>query len=176
MPPETPLDTPASAGIHPDDLATTLRVLAQLHELDREHPDFVSVRRATGHMFKAVKQARRRELRDAVLEADRAVVAATATGAPDRIDDETRGRELTSSVTGAATAGTLQRAQACYICKQPYTEVDWFYHQLCPSCAAFSHAKRMREPTSPASARCSPAAGPRSGCTSPSACCATGRT
>ncbi|WP_348787196.1 SDR family NAD(P)-dependent oxidoreductase [Leifsonia sp. NPDC080035] len=142
MPPETPADTPVAPGLDPDDLATTLRVLAQLHELDNDHPDFVRVRRATGHMFKAVKQARRRELRDAVLEADRAVVAATATGAPDRIDDETRGRELTSSVTGSATAGTLQRAQACYICKQPYTEVDWFYHQLCPSCAAFSHAKR----------------------------------
>ena len=37
---------------------------------------------------------RRRELRQAVIEADNAVVAATATGAPDRIDDETRGIPL----------------------------------------------------------------------------------
>ncbi|MBN9632754.1 SDR family NAD(P)-dependent oxidoreductase [Leifsonia sp. TF02-11] len=136
MPAET------SASLDPDDLATTLRVLAQLHELDQEHPDFISVRRATAHMFKAVKQARRRELREAELAADRAVIAATATGAPDRIDDETRGRDLTSPTTGATTAGTLINSQACYICKQHYTQVDWFYHQLCPSCAAFSHAKR----------------------------------
>lgn len=138
MPPETP----AASGIDPDDLAATLRVLERLHELDHEHPDFIAVRRATGHMFKAVKQERRRTLRQQVQDADRAVIAATATGAPDRIDDETRGRELTSSSTGSRTAGTLITSRACYICKQHYTEVDWFYHQLCPSCAAFSHTKR----------------------------------
>ncbi|MDN4598783.1 SDR family NAD(P)-dependent oxidoreductase [Leifsonia virtsii] len=138
MPPETP----AASGIDPDDLAATLRVLERLHELDHDHPDFVAVRRATGHMFKAVKQERRRTLRQQVQDADKAVIAATATGAPDRIDDETRGRELTSSSTGSRTAGTLITSRACYICKQHYTEVDWFYHQLCPSCAAFSHAKR----------------------------------
>ena len=138
MPPETP----ASPGLDPDDLAATLRVLAQLHEFDREHPDYIAVRQATSHMFKASKVARRRELRQQVQDADRAVIAATATGATDRIDDETRGRELTSSTTGSHTAGTLITPRACYICKQPYTDVDWFYHQLCPSCAAFSHLKR----------------------------------
>jgi len=137
-----PPETPAAPGLDPDELATTLRVLERLHELDKDHPDYVTVRRATSHMFKASKQARRRELRAQELAADRAVIAATATGAPDRIDDETRGRELTSSTTGSTTAGTLLNSQACYICKQHYTEVDWFYHQLCPSCAAFSHAKR----------------------------------
>ena len=136
MPDETP------PAIDPDDLAATLRVLAQLHAVDREHPDFLAVRRATGHMFKAVKQARRRELREEVAAADRAVVAATATGAADRIDDETRGNHLTSLTTGSTVAGRLIKARGCYICKQDYTEVDWFYHQLCPSCAAFSHVKR----------------------------------
>ncbi len=136
MPPE-----PAAAGIDPAELATTLRVLARLHELDQDHPDYLTVRRATAHMFKAAKQARRRELRQQVAEADRAVVAATATGAPDRIDDETRGRELTSAATGSS-AGTLLRSRACYICKQHYTLVDSFYHQLCPSCAELGHAKR----------------------------------
>ncbi|MET3564571.1 NAD(P)-dependent dehydrogenase (short-subunit alcohol dehydrogenase family) [Leifsonia sp. 563] len=138
MPPETP----ASSGLDPDELAVTLRVLGQLHELDQEHPDYVTVRRATAHMFKASKQARKRQLREQVQAADRAVIAATATGAPDRIDDETRGRELTSGTTASHTAGTLITPRACYICKQDYTQVDWFYHQLCPSCAAFSHAKR----------------------------------
>jgi NAD(P)-dependent dehydrogenase (short-subunit alcohol dehydrogenase family) len=132
---------PDSPSIDPGDLAATLRVLETLHELDEEHPDFIKVRRATAHMFKSVKQSRRKAIRDAVAENDRAVVAATATGAPDRIDDETRGVDLSTSVTGA-TAGTLLKSRACYICKQQYTRVDAFYHQLCPDCAAFSHAKR----------------------------------
>ena len=59
----------------------------------------------------------------------------------DRIDDETRGLALTSGVE-APTAGTLMKARPCYICKQRYTLVDAFYHQLCPACAAMSHRKR----------------------------------
>lgn len=139
--PEIPADVPPPSGIDPDDLETTLRVLRELAEIDQSHPDFITVRRATAAMFKAAKKARRREIRDAVAEADRAVVAATATGAPDRIDDETRGIPISTSTT-TPTAGTLRKARACYICKQPYTVVDAFYHQLCPDCAAFSHQKR----------------------------------
>ncbi|KJL43493.1 SDR family oxidoreductase [Microbacterium trichothecenolyticum] len=135
-----PSDLPPS-GIDPEDLATTLRVLAIMPGVDESHPDYVAVRRATAAMFKAVKKVRRREIREAIASADRAVVAATATGAPDRIDDETRGIPISSSTT-AASAGTLLKPRACYICKQPYTVVDAFYHQLCPTCAAMSHAKR----------------------------------
>lgn len=129
------------AGIDPADLETTLRVLSTLHELDHEHPDFIAVRHATAHMFRAVKVHRRLTKRAEVLAADKAVVEATATGSPDRIDDETRGVDISSS-TDAPFAGELTRAQSCYICKKPYTLVDAFYHQLCPDCARLNHAKR----------------------------------
>ncbi len=128
-------------GIDPSDLDTVLRVLAAMDQLDEDHPDFVAVRQATARMFKAVKKNRRLEKRAEIAEADRAVVAATATGAPDRIDDETRGIPLATRVA-APIAGELLKPRACYICKQLYTQVDAFYHQLCPECAAFSHAKR----------------------------------
>nr|WP_255633417.1 SDR family NAD(P)-dependent oxidoreductase [Demequina sp. TTPB684] len=122
-------------------MAVALRVLGQLHEVGEDHPDFVAVRHATSRMVKAVKQTRRRDKRAAIAQADGAVVAATATGAPDRIDDETRGLTLTASVS-AAIAGTFVKPRPCYICKQKYSVVDAFYHQLCPDCAALSHAKR----------------------------------
>jgi NAD(P)-dependent dehydrogenase (short-subunit alcohol dehydrogenase family) len=127
--------------IDPDELALCLRVLAQAEQLPPEHPDAVAVRRATGRLFKAVKKARRDERRDAINAADRAVVAATATGSPQRIDDETEGLPLVSSVAGAL-AGVFIRPRPCYICKQDYTEVDAFYHQLCPSCAAINRSHR----------------------------------
>jgi NAD(P)-dependent dehydrogenase (short-subunit alcohol dehydrogenase family) len=110
-------------------------------EVDPEHPDFVTVRRATAKMFKSVKKERRLEKRAGISKADRAVIAATATGASDRIDDETRGIPISARIA-APTAGTLLKARACYICKRPYTIVDAFYHQLCPDCAARSHEKR----------------------------------
>jgi NAD(P)-dependent dehydrogenase (short-subunit alcohol dehydrogenase family) len=136
-------DAPATppSGIDPARLAVALDVLREIADVDQSHPDFIAVRRATAHMFKAAKKVRRREIREAIAEADRAVVAATATGAPDRIDDETRGIPI-STATTAPTAGTLLKARGCYICKQPYTLVDAFYHQLCPDCAAMSHEKR----------------------------------
>ena len=58
-----------------------------------------------------------------------------------RIDDETLGIPLVSTAPGAF-AGELINPRGCYICKNDYTLVDAFYHYLCPSCAAMSHAKR----------------------------------
>ena len=135
-----PSTTPPS-GIDPVELETTLRVLAQLADVEQEHPDFITVRQATAKMFKAVKKERRLEKRAGIADADRSVIAATATGAPDRIDDETRGIPIATRIE-TPTAGTLLKARSCYICKQPYTVVDAFYHQLCPDCAAMSHEKR----------------------------------
>jgi NAD(P)-dependent dehydrogenase (short-subunit alcohol dehydrogenase family) len=128
-------------GIDSDRLADALRVLAEVEQLPTEHPDAIAVRRAIGRLFKTVKEQRRAERRSAIRENDHAVTAATATGAPGRIDDETRGLALTSHASGTR-AGTLLRARACYICKQRYRDVDAFYHQLCPSCAALNHERR----------------------------------
>jgi NAD(P)-dependent dehydrogenase (short-subunit alcohol dehydrogenase family) len=128
-------------GIDPDDLKTCLAVLAAVDELPVGHPDAIAVRRATARIFKSVKERRRAERRAAVAAADHAVLAATATAAPGRVDDETGGIPLASSVPGA-TAGTLIRARPCYQCKGKYTEVDAFYHQLCPSCAALNRQRR----------------------------------
>jgi NAD(P)-dependent dehydrogenase (short-subunit alcohol dehydrogenase family) len=133
--------TDLEQGIDPADLAVVLRVLAELDNLPLDHPDAITVRVATAAIYKNVKQRRRKERREAVLANDEAVTAATATGAPGRIDDETQGLPLAPAVRGAS-AGTLIRARACYICKDRYQVVDAFYHQLCPSCAASSRQRR----------------------------------
>ncbi|BCJ46785.1 oxidoreductase [Actinoplanes ianthinogenes] len=130
-----------TVGVDPDRLAVCLAVLAEVEALPPEHPDAVSVRRATAGLFKTVKIQRRKERREAVLANDRAVTAATATGAPGRIDDETAGIPLKSATAGA-TAGVLKQARGCYVCKQRYTVVDAFYHQLCPGCAKLNHDRR----------------------------------
>ncbi|MEV7226903.1 SDR family NAD(P)-dependent oxidoreductase [Polymorphospora sp. NPDC051019] len=130
-----------AAGIDPADLEVCLRVLAAVDDLPVEHPDAVRVRRATARLFKTVKKHRRRDRREAVLAADEAVTAATATGAPGRIDDETKGIPLVSPTSGAS-AGRLLRPRACYVCKERYHDVDAFYHQLCPACAKINRDRR----------------------------------
>ncbi|MGO4426261.1 short-chain dehydrogenase, partial [Streptomyces sp. MCAF7] len=128
-------------GIDPERLATCLSVLEELDQLPVDHPDAIAVRRATSGVYRTVKQRRRQERRAAKTAHDKAVTEATATGAADRIDDETLGLALTSSVT-TPIAGILQRPRSCYTCKTRYVEVDAFYHQLCQNCAAENRARR----------------------------------
>ncbi|KQY59630.1 short-chain dehydrogenase [Aeromicrobium sp. Root495] len=130
-----------ATGFTPEELETALRVLGEAKYLGEEDDAYVALRRACGSFYKDVKKERRKAKRAQVAEADRSVVESTATGSARRIDDETAGIPLVSQVRGAS-AGELLVPRSCYICKQKYTVVDAFYHQLCPDCAASSHAKR----------------------------------
>lgn len=123
-------------------LKDALTLIESANNLPEDHPDRVRLMFATAGLYKSVKKNRRAAAKQKVRAADNAVIAATATGAPTRIDDETEGLDLISPSSGSRSAGTLNRAQACYICKAEYTQVDYFYHQLCPNCAELNHAKR----------------------------------
>ena len=127
--------------IEPADLEVALRVIGELDRLPTEHPDSITVQQAAAGLYKSVKKRRKLEKRRQVLEHDARITARTATAAPGRIDDETEGLPLVSETKGA-TAGTLIEPRACYICKESFHVVDAFYHQLCPDCAAFNHARR----------------------------------
>ncbi|MER5863429.1 SDR family NAD(P)-dependent oxidoreductase [Kitasatospora sp. NPDC002040] len=129
-------------GIDPARLELCLAVLAELDQLDVDHPDAITVRQAVGGVFRTLKQRRRQEMRARKTAHDRAVTAATATGAPGRIDDETAGAFGLTTATTTEIAGILERPRSCYTCKQRYVEVDAFYHQLCPSCAKLNRSRR----------------------------------
>ncbi|WP_422116445.1 SDR family NAD(P)-dependent oxidoreductase [Brachybacterium sp. UNK5269] len=135
------LDDRAVADLSADDVATALRVLRAAPALADDHEDLIALKRASRTFEKRLAKSRRGEKTWAQRKADRAVIAATATGSPLRIDDETKGIPLVSTAQGAF-AGELSKARGCYICKADYTLVDAFYHWLCPDCAAMSHAKR----------------------------------
>ncbi|MFI6348482.1 SDR family NAD(P)-dependent oxidoreductase [Streptomyces sp. NPDC050560] len=128
-------------GIDPQRLAVCLSVLAELEDIELDHPDAIAVRRATAGIYRDVKKRRRQERRAAKTAHDRSVTEATATGSAERVDDETRGL-LPSGTARGAVAGILRRPRSCYVCKTRYTEVDAFYHQLCQDCAATNRARR----------------------------------
>ncbi|MEU8972461.1 SDR family NAD(P)-dependent oxidoreductase [Streptomyces monashensis] len=129
-------------GIDPERLAVCLSVLEELDTLEVDHPDAITVRRATSAIYRTVKQRRRQERRAAKTAHDRAVTEATATGSAERIDDETEGLLPSAKAEKGKIAGILQRPRSCYTCKARYVEVDYFYHQLCPDCAGTNRAKR----------------------------------
>ena len=129
------------AGLGAGELALALRVLAAAERLPIEHPDAVAIQRATASLYKTVKRRRRSERRGAIRANDEAVTASHGDrgGRADRRRDP--GPAAAPRAAGGS-AGTLLRARACYVCKQRYVEVDAFYHQLCPACAARHHAHR----------------------------------
>ncbi|MFD0078641.1 SDR family NAD(P)-dependent oxidoreductase [Streptomyces sp. NPDC127166] len=129
-------------GIDPERLAVCLSVLDELDKIDVDHPDAITVRRATAGIYRTVKQRRRQERRASKTANDKAVTEATATGSAQRIDDETEGLLPTSVTEEGRIAGILQRPRSCYVCKTRFVEVDYFYHQLCQKCAAENRAKR----------------------------------
>lgn len=138
----TPDEVVYGPGIDPERLAVCLSVLDELEKIDVDHPDAITVRRATAGIYRSVKQRRREDRRAAKTAHDKAVTESTATGSAQRIDDETEGL-LPSSVTEEGRiAGILQRPRSCYTCKTRYVEVDYFYHQLCPDCARLNREKR----------------------------------
>lgn len=119
----------------PDELETCLKVLQHV----ADDPAVVD-----GHdRFKALvakvhtrgrKALRKRRLADD-RQADRTTVLQTAVVA---------GTHTPVPQLPAAEAhpNTYRRAQNCYVCKAPYTEVHAFYHRLCPACAGHNVRKR----------------------------------
>ncbi|MGO2536870.1 MAG: SDR family NAD(P)-dependent oxidoreductase [Brachybacterium tyrofermentans] len=100
-----------------DELATALRVLAAGPKLADDDEDLLALKRASRTFEKRLAKSRRGTKTWEQRKADRAVVAATATGSPLRIDDETKGIPLVSATKGAY-AGELNKARGCYICKR----------------------------------------------------------
>ncbi|GAB3579735.1 hypothetical protein GCM10027579_05390 [Calidifontibacter terrae] len=97
--------------IDPHALQNCLDVLALVKDLPPEHPQAEQVRHATARIYKTWKVNRRNLKQAAIVANDDAVTAATATGAPTRIDDETQGLPLVSYAAGAL-AGRLIKPRA----------------------------------------------------------------
>jgi len=119
------------------------RALSALSRLPIDDPVRLRVERVAESFVRDGRLRRKKEQRQRREAADVAVLAASATGAAGRREDaalvvpDSTGRDA-----DADSVGTLMRPRRCYVCKQHYTEVSAFYHQLCPSCAAENLAWR----------------------------------
>lgn len=89
-------------------------------------------------IYKTSKREEHRAERWQQMIADRALQATTGMVQIQR--DALPAAALPPPATSAAR--TLNRPESCYICKAAYTEVHFFYHLLCPTCADFNY--RMR--------------------------------
>ncbi|MFB6890051.1 SDR family NAD(P)-dependent oxidoreductase [Kitasatospora sp. NPDC056327] len=130
--------TAADPEVTAEELAAFSRTLGRLRALPTDHQTRLHAERQLQSFHRESRRRRRREERAAALAADAALLAATATGARDRREDA----PLASPAGPPASAGRLRLGRRCYVCKQPYRELDAFYHMLCGACAADNRARR----------------------------------
>jgi len=124
--------------IPPDKLAICLEVLQQISEDPSVIDTHERMKALIAKIHQKGKRGKRLALREAELSADRQLQAETAMVASRREQRPT----ATLREAEVPPVKTLNRPEHCYICKVPYTELHFFYHMLCPTCAAFNYAKR----------------------------------
>jgi NAD(P)-dependent dehydrogenase (short-subunit alcohol dehydrogenase family) len=124
-----------SLEISAEELEICLKVLQQVADkpsMVDTHDRFKSLiskiyRTSRKDRRKTNKQQRRDE--DRSLTETATIVRSQTLDAPD-------------AITLPSIDSQLHQSRTCYICKQPYRQIDRFYHQLCPDCAAFNFSKR----------------------------------
>lgn len=59
-------------------------------------------------------------------------------------DPAVRPTELPRASVGETASSELREARKCYVCKEEFRRVHFFYDQLCPECADFNYQKRLQ--------------------------------
>ncbi len=100
------------------------------------YPDRMQVRRR-------VKEMRNQKNRERESK-DRSVRAATSIRASRRESVFIPPPQLITSELEPTTVGELEKARLCYVCKDEFKKVHFFYDSMCPKCAKFNYEKRYQ--------------------------------
>jgi NAD(P)-dependent dehydrogenase (short-subunit alcohol dehydrogenase family) len=117
---------------------TKKRLLAAMGRIAA--PDSAESRRLGRQKRKAARSVRR--------EADRALMATARIrelrAHPLFLTPRWQGQEPTSGPADEPVLGALHEPRTCYVCRQPYTELHFFYDQMCRTCGDFNFGKRQQ--------------------------------
>lgn len=123
-----------------DEIETTLKILQQISEnpaLIDSHHRFKSL---IAKIYKQGKKNKKQIQRQEKQPSDRSLKSQTAIV---KIKSDRDNFPLLASQE-KKIIGNLNSPKRCYICKQAYTEIHFFYHLLCPTCADFNYQKRYQ--------------------------------
>lgn len=124
-------------NINPKELNICLNVLREL----AEHPDLIDenpvAKTLIAKVHRAGKRSSRNKLRQHSKNEDRNHQFQCGI-----LQQQTKQRAIQDQ---APREITLNYSQACYICKEKYNRLHFFYHQLCPKCADMNWEKRHQQ-------------------------------
>ncbi|KYC37804.1 hypothetical protein WA1_04640 [Scytonema hofmannii PCC 7110] len=126
-------------NIPPEEVEICLKVLQQISEeptLIDSHHRFKSL---IAKIYKNGKKESRRALQQQQKEEAQKLKAMTAI-----VQSQLQKQPVVTLPNSIATQNQLVKPNHCYICKQLYTEIHFFYHRLCPTCAELNYSKRYQ--------------------------------
>ncbi|WP_042445936.1 SDR family NAD(P)-dependent oxidoreductase [Streptacidiphilus jiangxiensis] len=126
-----------SFGISDEEFATYERLVGRLCALPPADARRRQAEELAASFVWQGRNGRRLQLRAERRRADSALAGATVMGAVDRREDAPL-----ALPRKAGPVGEFAKPRLCYVCKEPYRQVDGFYHLLCPACAADNAARR----------------------------------
>ena len=117
------------------EVAACLAVLARLDEPGLDAGTRLQLERAVTAAARNIKRRAKTRRAGETRAADRAVLAAAT-----RFHTEIP--PVTDEPAAVRPAGTLRRERLCYVCKEPYRQVDADYHMMCGTCAEENRQRR----------------------------------
>jgi NAD(P)-dependent dehydrogenase (short-subunit alcohol dehydrogenase family) len=151
MPPDTPIpDAARDAVALLEAIVADRGLLAEVDPELRQRLLIAAgrVSKPTGKERRALKQAKQRKEKVEQREADRALLDRTGIRQlrenPIFLTPRRLG-EAPPDEPPPPPIGRVSRERVCYVCRARYTDIHWFYDQLCPTCGDFNHARRAPE-------------------------------
>lgn len=121
-----------------DELETCLQVLQSVSESPEIMDEHERFKGLVTKIHRAAKRQKRQSRQRKMVEADRVATEATQIVRQQQSSPAPR-------ITSGISTGALLRARHCYVCKDPFTKLHHFYHQLCPACAVKNWEKRHQQ-------------------------------
>lgn len=112
-----------------------LQRLADNYRAQEPHPRLHSLIRKLHLEGKKRLHRERLDFREQMRRQDRALLATT-----ELVQHQSDAPLL--ALPGPQGERLLNEPEHCYVCKEPYRQVHFFYHFLCPKCAAFNYEMR----------------------------------
>jgi len=100
--------------------------------------------RPTRDETRRTAKAFRKKDRQRIALSDRAATATTEIRAARRAEVYVPPRQLVGGAAEPDDGRELQKPRDCYVCKQPYRKLHFFYDAMCPPCAELNYAKRFQ--------------------------------
>lgn len=115
------------------DWETCIKVLKNLSKNPNNAPDIDLFKGLVTKIHKKARKEIRQNNKDTLREEDKQIFSTTET---------VKNFHQKISVNSTISTRKLNKTIPCYICKQHFDEVHFFYHKLCLNCADFNYSKR----------------------------------